>query len=249
MKTSVDAMRISVLGPLEVSDASGRPVRVGGHRVRVLLILLALDAGRVVPAPALIEKLWPEGRDERPGGTANALQSLISRLRQAFRQAGLPDQTLESSPVGYRLNVAPAAVDALVFEEQARQGSQALARGDADAAAGLLCAALSAWRGAALADVANEEFAFAPAARLAELRTAATLDRVEAELALGEADAATIGELRELTAKDQLAERPATLLMRALAAAGRQSEALAAYQRIKNDLADGLGVDPSPQLE
>ena len=49
MKTAADAMRISVLGPLEVSDAAGRPVRVGGHRVRALLILLALDAGRVVP--------------------------------------------------------------------------------------------------------------------------------------------------------------------------------------------------------
>ena len=249
VKTAADAMRISVLGPLEVSDAAGHPVRVGGHRVRALLILLALDAGRVIPAHALIDRLWPEGRDERPGDTANALQSLISRLRQAFRQAGLPDQVLESSPVGYRLNIAPAAVDALAFEERARQGSQALAGGDAREAARLLSAALSTWRGAALTDVANDEFAFAPAARLAELRTAATLDRIEAEITLGQAAAATIGELRELTAKDELAERPATLLMRALAATGRQSEALALYQRIRNQLADRLGVDPSPPLE
>ena len=57
VKTAADAMRISVLGPLEVSDAAGRPVRVGGHRVRALLILLALDAGRVIPTHALIERL------------------------------------------------------------------------------------------------------------------------------------------------------------------------------------------------
>jgi predicted ATPase/DNA-binding SARP family transcriptional activator len=245
VKTAADAMRISVLGPLEVSDAGGRTVRVGGHRVRALLILLALDAGRVVPAHALIEKLWP---DDRPADAANALQSLISRLRQALRQAGVPDKVIESETAGYRLNVTPAAIDAFAFEEQAKAGSQALARGDAQEAATTLRTALSTWRGAALADVTNEEFAFAPAARLAELQITATLDRVEAEIALGKADAATIGELKELTARDQLAERPATLLIRALAAAGRQSEALAVYQRIKDHLADHLGVDPSPQL-
>jgi predicted ATPase/DNA-binding SARP family transcriptional activator len=246
VKTAADAIRISVLGPLEVSDAVGNTVRVGGHRVRALLILLALDTGRVVPAHALIERLWP---DERPTDAANALQSLISRLRQALRQAGLPGNLVESEKVGYRLNVTPKAIDALAFAEQAKAGRQALARGDAQEAAATLRTALGTWRGAALSDVANEEFAFAPAARLAELRTAATLDRVEAEIALGKTDAATIGELKELIARDQLAERPAALLMRALAAVGRQSEALAVYQRIKGDLADRLGVDPSPQLE
>ena len=246
MKTAADTIRIGVLGPLEVSDAAGRPVRVGGHRVRALLILLALDAGRVVPTHALIDRLWPA---ERPGDAANALQSLVSRLRVALRQAGVPDGVVESSPAGYRLAVPPEAVDAAAFESQARAGSQALARGDARGAASLLRAALGQWRGSALTDVAGEAFAFAPAARLTELRAAATLDRIEADLALDAADATTIGELRELTAADQLAERPAGLLMRALAAAGRQSEALAVYQRTREHLAERLGVDPSRRLE
>src|ERR1700753_3169779 len=58
-------MRIGVLGPLEVADANGRPVRVGGHRVRALLILLALDTGRVIPTHALLERLWPGARAHR----------------------------------------------------------------------------------------------------------------------------------------------------------------------------------------
>jgi predicted ATPase/DNA-binding SARP family transcriptional activator len=239
-------MRVGVLGPLEVSDAAGRPVRVGGHRVRALLILLALDAGRVVPTHALIDRLWPA---ERPSDAANALQSLVSRLRVALRQAGVPEGVVESSPAGYRLAVPPEAVDAAAFESKARAGSQALARGDAREAASLLRAALGQWRGSALTDVAGEEFAFAPAARLTELRGAATLDRIEADLALGAADATIIGELRELTAADQLAERPAALLMRALAATGRQSEALTVYQRTREHLAEHLGVDPSQRLE
>jgi predicted ATPase/DNA-binding SARP family transcriptional activator len=246
VQATADAVRISVLGPLEVTDPAGRPVRVGGHRVRALLILLALDAGRVVPAHALIGRLWGE---ERPADAANALQSLVSRLRVALRQAGVPDGVLESSPAGYRLAVQPHVVDAIAFESQAKAGRQALARGDVHEAAALLRAATGAWRGSALIDVAGEDFAFAPAARLAELRSAATLDRIEADLALGAADAALVGELRELTAADELAERPAALLMRALAATGRQAEAIARYQQVRERLADRLGVDPSPQLE
>ena len=239
-------VRVSVLGPLEVTDAAGRPVRVGGQRVRALLILLAMDAGRVVSARSLIERLW---RDERPTDAANALQSLVSRLRVALRQAGLPDGVLESSAVGYRLAASAASVDALAFEAQARAGRQALAGGDPATAARLLREALARWRGPALADVAGEEFAAAPAARLAELRAAALLDRIEAELAVGAAGPELIGELRELTAADPLAERPAVLLMRALAAAGRQAEALAVFQRTRDQLAEDLGVDPSAQLD
>jgi predicted ATPase/DNA-binding SARP family transcriptional activator len=243
--TAADAVRVGVLGPLEVTDAAGRPVPVGGQRVRALLILLALDAGRVVSARSLIERLWP---DDRPADAANALQSLVSRLRVALRQAGLPTGVLESSAVGYRLAASAQAVDALAFEAQARAGREALAGGDAAAAARLLRAALDRWRGQALADVAGEEFAARPAARLAELRDAALLDRIDADLALGAAGPVLIGELRELTAADPLAERCTALLMRALAATGRQAEALAVYQRTRGLLADSLGVDPSPQL-
>src|ERR1700722_20002031 len=253
VQATADAGRISVLGPREVTGPAGRPVRVGGHRVRTLLILLALDAGRVVPAHALIGRLWG---DERPSDAANALQSLVSRLRVALRQAGVPDGVLESSPAGYRLAVRPHAVDAIAFESQARAGRQALARGAAQEAAALLRPALGAWRGSALIDVASEEFAFAPAARLAELRAAATLDRIEADLVLGAAGAAPVGERRALPVADEparppaaagLAERPPARLRRALAPAGRQAEALAVYQQVRDRLADRLGVDPSPQ--
>ena len=238
-------VRIGVLGTLQVQDGDGREVRVGGQRLRALLILLALDAGRVVSAHSLIGRLWP---DDQPADAGNALQSLVSRLRAALRQAGLGDGVLESTPVGYRLKVPPDMVDAVVFEARARAGARALAEGDAAAAASLLREALTAWRGPALADVADEEFAAGPAARLEELRSAATLDRIEADLALGEAGG-LIGELRAMTAIDPLAERPRELLMRALAATGRQADALAVYAQARDLLADRLGVDPSPRLE
>src|SRR5215470_18360207 len=226
-----NALGIGLLGPLQVRDETGRTVHVGGRQLRVLLTLLALNAGRVVPA-------------SNPG---NALQTLVSRLRAELRQAGAGD-AIESHPAGYRLAVPPDAVDVTVFEALAIRGRHALADGDAAQAAQILREALLAWRGQPLADVAGSDFADVAAARLTELRSSVLADRIEADLALGEG-AALVGELRVLLSADPLAERPRALLMRALYAAGRQAEAIAVYHEGRELLADQLGVDPSARLE
>jgi predicted ATPase/DNA-binding SARP family transcriptional activator len=236
-------MRIGLLGTLQVRDDSGAPVRAGGHRVRSLLILLALEPGRVVPATSLIGRLWP---DDPPGDAGNALQTLVSRLRAALRGTGV----IESHPVGYRLVIDPGDVDSVAFETLVRQATGPASNGatDPSLAASLLREALALWRGPALADVADEEFARGPAARLEEARLAALHDRIEADLALGES-ASLVGELRSLIAANPLAERSRVLLMRALQAAGRQADALAVYTEARELLATELGVDPSPDLE
>jgi predicted ATPase/DNA-binding SARP family transcriptional activator len=239
-----NALRIGLLGPLQVRDETGSLVHVGGRQLRVLLTLLALNAGRVVPAGSLAGELWP---DDPPGNPGNALQTLISRLRAELRQAGA-GHVIESHPAGYRLAVPPDAVDVTVFETLAARGRRALADGDAAQAARVLREALLAWRGQPLADVAGSEFADVAAARLTELRSSVLADRIEADLALGEG-ASLVGELRVLLSADPLAERPRALLMHALYAAGRQAEAIAAYREGRELLADQLGLDPSAQLE
>jgi predicted ATPase/DNA-binding SARP family transcriptional activator len=239
-----DALRIGVLGPLQVRDGDGRSVPIGGRQLRVLLILLALDAGRVVSAGSLARQLWP---DEPPGHPGNALQTLVSRLRAELRRAGL-GQVIESHPAGYRLAVPPDAVDAAVFEALAVQGRRALGEGDAETAARVLRSALAGWRGQPLADAAGCAAAEVAAARLTELHASVLADRIEADLALGEG-ASLVGEVRALVSADPLAERPRALLMRALYAAGRQAEALAVYHEARELLAGRLGVDPSAQLE
>jgi DNA-binding SARP family transcriptional activator len=239
-----DALRIGLLGPLQVRDEPGHPVHVGGRQLRVLLTLLALNAGRVVSAGSLAGEIWP---DDPPGNPGNALQTLVSRLRGELRQAGIGD-VIESHPAGYRLAVPPEAVDVMAFEALVARGRRALAAGDAGEAARVLRDALLAWRGQPLADAAGCDFANAASAKLTELRSSALADRIEADLALGEG-ASLVGELRVLLAADPLAERPRALLMRALYAAGRQAEALAVYHEGRELLADQLGVDPSAQLE
>ncbi|WP_329565600.1 BTAD domain-containing putative transcriptional regulator [Kitasatospora sp. NBC_01266] len=231
-------MQIALLGSLEVRAEDGTRVTVGGARLRTLLILLALEPGRVVSAELLIDGIWEQ---DPPLGAANALQALVSRLRR-----GLPGVPVESHPAGYRLVIEPDAVDAVRFERLAATGRSALPE-DAATAARVLRAALELWRGPALLDVAGVDFFRAPAVRLAELRMAALEDRIEADLRLGHGRDLT-GELSSLVAEYPLRERLVAALMRALVAAGRSAEALTVYQQAREVLAEELGADPSAEL-
>ncbi|MFG2231588.1 BTAD domain-containing putative transcriptional regulator [Streptomyces sp. NPDC048723] len=231
-------MRISMLGALDVRGEDGSGVGVGGTRLRALLILLALEPGRVVASELLVDGIW---QDAPPAGATNALQALVSRLRRA-----LPGVEVESHPAGYRLVVEPDAVDVVRFERLASAGRAALAR-DPDTAAWLLRRALELWRGPALLDVAASTFFRAPVTRLSELRMAALEDRIEADLRVGRGRELT-GELTSLVAEHPLREGLVGALMRALVAAGRPAEALTVYGNAREALAEELGADPSPEL-
>src|SRR5262249_27401409 len=69
----------------------------------------------------------------------------------------------------------------------------------------------------------------------------------EAEVRLGQG-ADVIAELTDAVTAHPLRERLVAALMRALVAAGRDSEALLTYERTREALADALGADPSPEL-
>ncbi|GAB4587823.1 BTAD domain-containing putative transcriptional regulator [Nocardia sp. IFM 10818] len=204
----------------------------------MLAARLALENGGAVPVGALIDGLWGE---DAPAEAAGALQALVSRLRKALRGAG----TVEFGAGGYRL--PEVRLDAQRFEDLVRQGRTDLAAGRAEAAASLLREALSLWRGEALGDVAEAPFVRAVAARLDDLRAAAMADRFDAELRIGRY-ADILGELETAAAENQLSERLAALRMRALTAAGRQSDALAVYEEMRARLDDELGIDPSAEL-
>jgi predicted ATPase/DNA-binding SARP family transcriptional activator len=231
-------MQIGMLGSLEVRTDDGVTTGVGGARLRSLLILLALEPGRVVSADLLIDGIWD---GDSPLGAANALQALVSRLRRA-----LPGVEVESHPAGYRLVVEPDAVDVARFERLVASGRSVLPD-DAVRAARILREALDLWRGPALLDVASMDFFRAPVARLSELRMAALEDRIEADLRLGRGRELT-SELTALVADHPLRERMIGALMRALVADGRPAEALKVYGRAREVLADELGTDPSPEL-
>ncbi|HEX6930512.1 MAG TPA: BTAD domain-containing putative transcriptional regulator, partial [Streptosporangiaceae bacterium] len=230
-------MQIGILGSFEVRTDDGAVADVPGARLRALLIALALEPGRVVSKATLIDWIWGE---QLPADAANALQRLVSRLRKA-----LPEGSIEGQPGGYRLTAEPDAVDAVRFERLVAQARDA----EGSRRVRLLREALALWRGAAMADVGLEdsEALDAAVARLERLRLAALEDRFDAEIGLGQAGE-LIAELTDLVAAHPVRERLVAALMRALAAAGRDTEALLVYERTREAVADLLGADPSPEL-
>lgn len=232
-----DRVQIALLGPLEIRAADGGSIEIPGARSQALMIALALEPGRVVPKTTLVDRIWGE---HPPAEVSNALQALVSRLRRV-----LPDGCLHGEAGGYRLAVEPDAVDAVRFEHLLNRARDA---GAADRA-GLLREALDLWRGTPMQGIEVRDSAAVDAViiRFERLRLTALEDLFEAEIALGHG-ARLVPELTELVARNPLRERLVAALMRALAAAGRSSEALIVYQNARAALADSLGVDPAPEL-
>ena len=233
-------MEVRVLGELEVIGPRDVPIDVAGSRLRRLMTRLAVDAGQVVTASELVDAVW--GGDP-PAEPVGALQTLVSRLRRVLGNPAVVQQSHQ----GYRLTIAADDLDANRFRRLSRHARDRLAQGDAATARRELTEALDLWRGPALADAEDAEYAVALIARLDEERLDALTARVDADLALGHA-ADVVAELEDLTRANPLREQLTGQLMRALAATGRTAEALAAYERLRGTLADTLGTDPSPAL-
>jgi DNA-binding SARP family transcriptional activator len=105
---------LRVLGPLEVEGPDGL-VPVGGPVPRRILCALLVRPGAVVPVDSLLAAAWG---DDAPPSAERTLISHITRLREALaRLDGTAPPRLEHRGGGYRLVVAPEAVDAVWFEQ------------------------------------------------------------------------------------------------------------------------------------
>ncbi|MFC4084603.1 BTAD domain-containing putative transcriptional regulator [Amycolatopsis samaneae] len=236
-------MRFGILGPLAVLTADGGPVRVPEAKVRTLLADLLVHEGRPVSADRLVEDLWGE---RPPGNPVNTLQTKVSQLRRALERAepGHGGGLVVHQAPGYLLRTEAGTVDAARFRALTAEAGGVV---DPRARTALLTDALALWRGPALAEFADEPFAKPVIQRLEEDRLVARENLAEARLTLGE-HAALTAELTGLVEQHPLRERLRGLQIRALYAAGRQSEALASYEELRHRLAEELGVDPGPEL-
>jgi WD40 repeat protein/DNA-binding SARP family transcriptional activator len=230
-------MEFRLLGPVEVVRGD-RPAPLGGPKQRAVLAHLLLRANDIVPTDRLIDQIWGE---EPPEAARNALQSYVSRLRSALGESG----RLERRDPGYVLRAEPEEVDALRFEAQVRQARTLL---DPAERVAVLDEALSLWRGPPLADLAGEASLRGEVARLEELRTQAVEDRMEARLEAG-TNTEAIPELEALVELHPLRERLWGQLMVACYRAGRQAEALRAFDRARAVLVEELGLEPSAELQ
>ena len=222
------------MGPLQVRQY-GLPVAIPGAKPRAILTMLGLHSGSVVSADTLVELLWG---DDPPRTAAKAVQTHISSLRRT-----LGDGFVLTEGTGWTLSTTE--IDATRYKSSARLGRDAVTAGDTSQAVARFDEALALWRGTP--ELPDGSRGVSEKTRWIEGHAALVEDRADALLATGRA-AEIIGDLEAAVADAPLRERRWGQLMLALYRAGRQGEALGAYQRARSLLADELGVDPGPDL-
>lgn len=243
-------IEINVLGPLEVNigDVSVVPT---ASKPSQLLALLALNAGRVVTVNTLTDEIWAS---HPPRSEVATLHTYILKLRRNLDMAlarsngGLTAKDiLITRRAGYLLAVEPAAVDAIRYDQLSTAGRQAVNDGDHERASRTLAEALRLWRGPALADLPIGPQLAIEAMQLDENRLGDLHLRIEADLKLGRHHQ-LLGELATLCVRHPMLENFCVQHMIALYRSGRQSQALAAYRKLRAEMVEHLGVEPSPRV-
>ncbi|WP_074309057.1 BTAD domain-containing putative transcriptional regulator [Micromonospora cremea] len=214
-------MQITILGPLAVN---GQPVR--GERLAAVVRALVDARGRAVSTTLLVDAVW-DGTP--PDDATGAVQALVSRVRRL----GLP---VVAVPGGYRLPVEEISVDAVEVRALVERGRAALRTGDVPGARNS-------------ADQARALFPEVPELVTAEeTRLFADVAALRAQAALAGAGPFDEADLRRLVARTPPDEPSAALLVRVLAAQGRDADALEVVERLRAELADRYGTDPSPVI-
>lgn len=215
-------MRYEVLGPIRVIDDRGERVELGGPKPRALVAALALHTPNGVSVDRLVDALWG-GRP--PSSARRTVQANVSRLRRHV--------PIERVDGGYRLDASRPEVDAWAFEDTRTAPIRDRAHVE--------------WRGAAFADLADWLPARSTAVRLHELWLAQQESDLESALVGGD-PLTVVARAETLLAEHPTRERVWEILMRALHAAGRPTEALQAYRRARTTLVEEHGVEPGIRL-
>lgn len=239
-------MHFRLLGHIEVVD-DGTSLTLGGIRARATLGYLLLNHNSLIPVSRLMKALWPNGT---PATGRKMLHNAISHLRGVIGTNSMTARApvLLTHAPGYFLRVQGESVDMICFRQLVDAARGDLAAGRWEQAAGTLRDALALWRGPAMVDLVEAGVKWAELTALENDRRAAIECLVDADLALGR-HAQVISELETQLQAGPLRERMAGQLMRALYHCGRQSDALALYQRTRTALIEDFGLDPSPELQ
>lgn len=232
-----EPLRLTVLGQVRAAAPGGDALLPVTGLGANLLLALALEP-RGLSAARAVDETWPDGA---PASGRAALQTLVSRLRGAHH-AGL----VRSTASGYVLGVGRAAVDLARAADAAVAARDALAAGDPASAARTARAALDLWDGEPGTGATAPDLVAAVRGRADGVRR--DLLRLHAAALLDLGDPAAVPAAEDLLALAPLDDGAHLLRMRALHAAGRTTEAVAAFAGYRERLRDALGTDPSPEV-
>jgi DNA-binding SARP family transcriptional activator len=231
-------LRFEVLGPVR-GFTGETELHLGSPQQRGVLAMLLLARGRQVSMDGLIDGLWGAGVPRAGVGT---VRTYISRLRGRLASDAGRGELIESIGDGYLVPQGAAVLDLDQFEESLSKARTACQCQATTRAVSVLGDALGLWRGTALAGIPGP-YAESRRVRLAELRVVAMEEKLAMDIAIGRHGEA-IAELRELLAEHPFREGLSELLMLALYRSGRQAEALAVFNAVRQQLGAELGIDP-----
>jgi DNA-binding SARP family transcriptional activator len=236
-------MRFEILGTVRATvDGGVEPVPITAPRLRTVLAVLLWRSGAAVPIDELAELVW-DGNP--PKDAPGAIRALMARLRRTLGPR--TGARIKTRGAGYAIEVAESELDASQYEALYRNSGSAVNAGRWPEAGTAAARALALWRGTPLADVPCQALRDAWVPGLQQMRVQLLEWRIEADLRLGRPDQVAM-ELRGLTNEHPLREHFHAQLMRALAATGRQAEALDAYRTARDVLIEELGIEPGPEL-
>jgi DNA-binding SARP family transcriptional activator/tetratricopeptide (TPR) repeat protein len=238
-------LRVQLFGEVRAWRGA-EPVQLGPSQRRAVFAVLALSGGRPVSRDELVSALWG---DDPPRHAPNVIQTHVMHLRQSLdpdRSARAPSEVLARSGDGYLLRLAADQVDVLRFRQLVGTVREAHRSGTPDACVAAAEEALRLWQAAPVADLPL--LAGHPlVATLVEERWAVVAWFADAALRRGTPGDA-LAAVEEGVAARPLDEPLHAWLIRLYAALGRRVDALGCYERLRRQLADELGVDPTPQL-
>jgi DNA-binding SARP family transcriptional activator len=235
-------MEVRVLGSPEVWVGDTQ-VPLARGKPQILLVALALEAGRVVAAGRLVDAIWG---DDPPASALNLIQTYVSALRRGLPDGNDSSAILTRSP-GYVLRIDDSRVDVRTFERMVAEGRRAATEGRRADATIALRSALALWRGPAFGGFGHAHLR-AETVRLEETRLSVIEERVTLDLEQG-LSAELVGELTAMVRQHPLRERLRGQLMTALYRTGRQAESLGVYRQGRETLMEDLGLDPGSELQ
>jgi DNA-binding SARP family transcriptional activator len=226
-------LRLALFGGFSLAREEGTPLVVASRKCRALLAYLALEP-RPVPRDRLAALLWGDGPESRARGS---LRQALTTLRHELPGDGAwLAATAEAVAVAEpALWVDVREADQLLRTGQAQRFLDLSAGGEVMAGWSPVTPEFDDWREAEQRRWRERESA--ALRTLAERARAAGRDREL--LALG----------RRLLRLEPWNEEAHRLVMQALAALGRHSEALRQYRLAREALRDELGVAPGPETE
>ena len=239
-------IELGILGPLMLR-VNGEEVTLG-PTLSVLTLALLSAQGGLVSTARLGGLLAEPGKEST---TEQTVRSHVSHLRKALNDSPRSGQAkvLISGRAGgtaaYGLRPEAIDTDALRFVQKLDEGLAELREGNYVAAADLLRAALSLWRGDPLSDAAGRPFARDWTEHLRDLRRQAVIARAGADVGAGQ-HVRAIAEFAQM-ARDWPDDENVSVLLAIARYRNGQWKSAAAAARDAIGAAQARGMD-SPRL-